>query len=197
MAPVAAVQDTLTWLAETGAATTPVGATATIQIAGAPAVAAYLHTDLQGPAQGDQQWFGEVVDGCATTYAVDLSQGILPWVGTASLSTDATKVHVPMTGGSGGELLYTMVEYTHGTQVVQWEIAGPVATDTALPILPGDLAQYQPAAGDAVNGVSAWVLDWGLGGYDAVREQAIAIGEAGDSMLVPVSGRVRGSYRIQ
>jgi hypothetical protein len=104
------------------APTSPVGATSTLTVTGAPAGHAVVKTFLHGAGQ---QWFSDVIDGCASHYEVDLSQGILPWVDAPSLSADATSVHVPMSGGFGGEMLYVMLGYSGAT----WTIAGPVAAE--------------------------------------------------------------------
>ena len=163
--------------------------TTNISVTGAGAARAYMNTSIQGPNPGDQQQVFEAIDGCATSYQLDVKHNLLPWVGVPSLDAEQGIVHIPMDGEGGGDFLDVYISYHHDGDAVNWRIASPHAGDVYLPPLPGELASLQPVVGDALSIASAMIVDdaW-VHGYDHAREKAFV------RTFEPVE-RLRTSYR--
>lgn len=180
-----------------GSVAGPLDPSATITITGAGATRAFVKTDVVGPAPGDQQWIREAIDGCATSYAIDLGLDLLPWVGVPTLDVAQGVIHVPIDGTGGGDLLDAKISYTHAGSYVSWEIAGPHAGDLLLPTLPDDLAGLMPVAGDTLHSAAAWLIDDdAIHGYDEARTRAAALAAAANDFTGSSVERVRTSYRI-
>jgi len=106
-----------------------------------------------GPAY---QVVTDVVDGSQTTYAIDFSARLLPWMclGTAQcpgFDGAAAKLTIPVTGTGAYDLFETDVTFSRGpqfTQILIWRVFGPTAGDVTFPTLPSSVSVMNPQSVD-------------------------------------------------
>jgi hypothetical protein len=126
--------------------------TATLQVPGT--ATALVETDFTHNSGGGQQQMYDVVDGTKTTYAVDLSTALLPYINFPTLDPASGAVTVPG-ATTAGDILDVNVQFSRviNTQSTNfyWEIWTPPTGSFTLPAMPADLATDYPATGDGVG----------------------------------------------
>lgn len=96
----------------------------------------------------------------ATRPELDVASHSVSWTVAPGATPDLQRAEIYLGRGKGGD--------------VNWRIVGPYTNTTlVLPVLPGDSAGYNPRAEDAAY-VSELTTVKVVGGYDAVREHALA-----------------------
>ncbi len=132
---------------------------AMMTIKGPIAATALVSSTLHGTS-GANQYEYEQVDGTKLTYDFDVGAALLPWMDVPTFDPATATITVPLTGTGTGDVFYTDVGYNRpdtgggGSDVTdnyEWVTWGPTAGNVTLPTLTGDLAVYNPAAGDAIS----------------------------------------------
>jgi hypothetical protein len=107
----------------------------------------------------------ELVDGTATSYALDIGANLLPWV-KATYVPSTTTLDVLVTGTGSYDLFEANLRYTRGQTIYTWRLFGPTAGPVRFPTLPATapgnptivpsdiMSSYQVFVGDsdAVDG---------------------------------------------
>jgi hypothetical protein len=178
--------------------TSAIGATPTVtaSVQGAAAAHAYVDTEL-GSTAGHGQWVRELVDGCATSYQLDVGAGLLPWVDAPTVDFDRQVLHVPLDGPGTPDLVAAQATIQRGGTDIDWEIVSPRGGDLVFPPLPAGLEGYLPRPGDTQGGSAVWVIGAdGLGGYAAAHQQADALVDVVDNRAELIGTRMRASWII-
>ena len=174
----------------------PAAPTVTAQLAGPGAPAAYAETELVSTAQASQ-WIEEQIDGCATSYRLDVGKALLPWVAAPTIDAAAGVMHVPTSGAGTPDLVAAQVMLQRGDGYVDWELVAPHGGDLALPTLPSGLEAYMPQPSDSIHSASVFLLAGdGLGGYAAAHQQADELVNAAQNRAIPSGTRIQASYVI-
>jgi hypothetical protein len=114
-----------------------------------------------GPAY---QIFTDVVDGTATSYALDFGATQLPWMCQGlpqcpQFSGPDAKLTIPVTGTGAYDLFEADVTYARGQQIFVWRIFGPTAGDVTFPQLPASVAVVRPVATDHQSATHARICE--------------------------------------
>jgi hypothetical protein len=117
--------------------------------------------------------------GNATAYNLDVGNNLLAWVGRPTLDVTTAKITDPSSGTSHGtpDLFATRVSYSRtgdaGTTQFTWNVYGPDVADVQLPMLPVDVGDVMPRAGDIVSfNASASLFEYDdVSGYDVARQK--------------------------
>jgi hypothetical protein len=178
--------------------TSMLGATPTLQtsVSGAGAAHAYVQTEFDAVG-GQRQWVREWVDGCATSYQLDVGASLVPWVSAPTLDVDHQTLSVPVNGTGAADLVVAQTMLQRGSSYINWEFVAPTGGGLEFPALPPPLDQYLPQAGDTQGSTAAWVIGVdGMGGYAGAHQQADAIQRAADNDSELFGTRMRSSWII-
>jgi hypothetical protein len=77
----------------------------------------------------------ELVDGTATSYALDIGANLLPWV-KATYVPSTTTLDVMVTGTGSYDIFEANLRYTRGQAIYTWRLFGPTAGPVQFPTLP-------------------------------------------------------------
>lgn len=129
-----------------------------------------------GPAY---QIFTDVIDGTATSYALDFAAKQLPWMCQGlpqcpQFSGPAAQLTIPVAGTGAYDLFETDVTFSRGpafTQIFVWRIFGPTAGDFAFPQLPASVSVVRPTSTDKQSVTHARICESdALSGWRAARQ---------------------------
>lgn len=115
----------------------------------------------------------------AAAYALDVGAALLAGFASAPALDPAAHTIAWTLASTGAQPDFAHVtsfytRETGGLLAWRWEIVGPSATSVTLPVLPGELAMFNPVASDTVfHEVEIAKVP---GGYDAVRAHALSAG---------------------
>jgi hypothetical protein len=175
-----------------------IGAAPSMQasVAGAGAAHAYVDTEFDA-AGGQRQWVREWVDGCATSYQLDVGAELVPWVGAPTLDVKHRVLSVPVNGTGAADLVVAQTTLQRGNVYIDWEIVSPTGGGIEFPALPPGLERYLPRDGDTQGGTAAWVIAAdGIGGYAGAHQRADELLGAADNQRELIGPRMRVSWVI-
>jgi hypothetical protein len=174
----------------------PAAPTVTAQVQGAGAPAAYAETEIVSTAQR-RQWIEDTIDGCATSYQLDVGKVLLPWVDAPSIDAGAGVMHVPTAGGGAPAAVVASAMLQRGATYINWEIVSPKGGDLDFPALPPGLDSYLPAPGDAVGSASTFAIAGdGIAGYADAHQHADELVNAAQNRAILSGTRVQASFVI-
>ena len=156
---------------------TPTGTTLALSVLGAQPATALVRNLFQGPGRARQQLFQNLA-GNVTTYGVDASTTLLPWLGTVTMDVTTGIVTEPVssagTTGDTPDLAVLQVAYNRpaavATTTFRWLVFGPDAGNFTLPTMPAEVGAVNPSAGDVVSSASNFIIESdSVANYDAIR----------------------------
>jgi hypothetical protein len=169
--------------------TSPLTASAAMQSIISPCAIADMNCSRPG-----SQTITQVVDG-ASTYTLDLSAKMLPWVGPVTYDVPTTTLHVPATGTGAIDLFEADLQYVRANTVIHiWRVFGPNIMDVAFGALPALPGGHSPVPTDTQSVLHARIGESdAIGGYRPARQNVFDSLETCEQSQSPTAKRFPGT----